>query len=173
MWSKKWEFFGSHGRSQVQFVCGRTPWVGYYLFRSRLNIPKGNRWVVVQIYKKSIVCISHKKHYHYFFKKDIGDMILEWFNELNISRGKKRWQIKGIEHVGREEEVTDIINKTHREGRGDDRYTELNTSEGRKRCCGTDKHVDPANDLSLVSLFNGISTLFRLFNAKAILLEEQ
>ena len=25
----------------------------------------------------------------------------------------------------------------------------------------------------LVSLFNGISTLFRLFNAKAILLEEQ
>ena len=26
---------------------------------------------------------------------------------------------------------------------------------------------------SLVSLFNGISTLFRLFNAKAILLEEQ
>ena len=27
--------------------------------------------------------------------------------------------------------------------------------------------------LGLVSLFNGISTLFRLFNAKAILLEEQ
>ena len=27
--------------------------------------------------------------------------------------------------------------------------------------------------LCLVSLFNGISTLFRLFNAKAILLEEQ
>ena len=28
-------------------------------------------------------------------------------------------------------------------------------------------------EFSLVSLFNGISTLFRLFNAKAILLEEQ
>ena len=28
-------------------------------------------------------------------------------------------------------------------------------------------------DSGLVSLFNGISTLFRLFNAKAILLEEQ
>ena len=27
--------------------------------------------------------------------------------------------------------------------------------------------------IGLVSLFNGISTLFRLFNAKAILLEEQ
>ena len=27
--------------------------------------------------------------------------------------------------------------------------------------------------VGLVSLFNGISTLFRLFNAKAILLEEQ
>ena len=27
--------------------------------------------------------------------------------------------------------------------------------------------------MGLVSLFNGISTLFRLFNAKAILLEEQ
>ena len=28
-------------------------------------------------------------------------------------------------------------------------------------------------EFGLVSLFNGISTLFRLFNAKAILLEEQ
>ena len=27
--------------------------------------------------------------------------------------------------------------------------------------------------IGLVSLFNGISTLFRLFNAKAILVEEQ
>ena len=32
---------------------------------------------------------------------------------------------------------------------------------------------DIVNKLGLVSLFNGISTLFRLFNAKAILLEEQ
>ena len=30
-----------------------------------------------------------------------------------------------------------------------------------------------ADWFGLVSLFNGISTLFRLFNAKAILLEEQ
>ena len=30
-----------------------------------------------------------------------------------------------------------------------------------------------SNNYGLVSLFNGISTLFRLFNAKAILLEEQ
>ena len=30
-----------------------------------------------------------------------------------------------------------------------------------------------AEKFGLISLFNGISTLFRLFNAKAILLEEQ
>ena len=36
------------------------------------------------------------------------------------------------------------------------------------------EYADCKNDgLVLVSLFNGISTLFRLFNAKAILLEEQ
>ena len=34
-------------------------------------------------------------------------------------------------------------------------------------------NMDPGNVDGLVSLFNGISTLFRLFNAKAILLEEQ
>ena len=38
-------------------------------------------------------------------------------------------------------------------------------------------HSIPARKLNqqeeMVSLFNGISTLFRLFNAKAILLEEQ
>ena len=33
-------------------------------------------------------------------------------------------------------------------------------------------YMDPIY-IGLVSLFNGISTLFRLFNAKAILLEEQ
>ena len=35
-----------------------------------------------------------------------------------------------------------------------------------------DKVVHAFPKFGLVSLFNGISTLFRLFNAKAILLEE-
>ena len=35
------------------------------------------------------------------------------------------------------------------------------------------RHTDVLWWYGLVSLFNGISTLFRLFNAKAILLEEQ
>ena len=37
----------------------------------------------------------------------------------------------------------------------------------------TNRSPNPDQKISLVSLFNGISTLFRLFNAKAILLEEQ
>ena len=35
------------------------------------------------------------------------------------------------------------------------------------------KVEQPRERIGLVSLFKGISTLFRLFNAKAILLEEQ
>ena len=34
-------------------------------------------------------------------------------------------------------------------------------------------YINRSAGFGLVSLFNGISTLFRLFNAKAILLEEQ
>ena len=34
-------------------------------------------------------------------------------------------------------------------------------------------HVNVYGNISLVSLFNGISTLYRLFNAKAILREER
>ena len=34
-------------------------------------------------------------------------------------------------------------------------------------------HYTTGNSNVFLSLFNGISTLFRLFNAKAILLEEQ
>ena len=54
--------------------------------------------------------------------------------------------------------------KKKREGDGDIncRWCTRNSSER------LDKSLD-----GLVSLFNGISTLFRLFNAKAILLEEQ
>ena len=42
---------------------------------------------------------------------------------------------------------------------------------GRIHLVGTEEIINIR--FGLVSLFNGISTLFRLFNAKAILLEEQ